>query len=86
MIVNNKTKKMKKLILLLTVVAFLSSCETKNVEIKNTDVVIQGTRIQTFVIDSCEYIVGYSWGSHKGNCKYCKKRRMQEMEAIKNHF
>ncbi len=30
------------------------------------------------IIDSCEYIfVPYgdaSWGSHKGNCKYCKLR------------
>jgi hypothetical protein len=34
--------------------------------------------IYTVIIDSCEYIyVSYgnaSWGSHKGNCKYCAMR------------
>lgn len=85
---------MKKLILLLSVVALLTSCETKNVEVKNTDVIIQGLPIQVYVIDSCEYI-GYfggnsSWGSHKGTCKFCEKRNRQmiqeEIQNSKNNY
>ena len=33
---------------------------------------------QTVVIDSCEYIYvmngNASWGSHKGNCRFCAER------------
>jgi len=37
-------------------------------------------------IDSCEYLIakktvmyqGYGYFSHKGNCKYCKQRRLKE--------
>lgn len=77
---------MKKLILLLSVVVLLISCETKNAEIKSTDIIIDGEPIKTYIIDSCEYIKGFQWGSHKGNCSFCEKRRTQEIETIKNDF
>jgi hypothetical protein len=39
---------------------------------------------QTVEIDSCEYIfVGAgnaSWGSHKGNCKFCKERNKKNCQ------
>lgn len=45
---------------------------------------------RVIVIDSCEYLIkeknyeygyrgfGYGFMSHKGNCKFCEKRRKQE--------
>jgi hypothetical protein len=51
---------------------------------------------QVIVIDSCEYLIkerketcghnGYGWSfmSHKGNCKFCKERRKQEKTAREN--
>jgi hypothetical protein len=39
---------------------------------------------QTVVIDSCEYIFvqngSASWGSHKGNCKFCAERTDKEQK------
>lgn len=38
------------------------------------------------VIDSCEYI---TWGhkmAHKGNCRFCAKRRMKEIIDIAEQF
>lgn len=63
---------MKKLIPLL----FLFGCVEGNVETKSTHYTIDGvSAVKIFTIDSCEYIrVGSSWGSHKGNCKFCIER------------
>lgn len=37
-----------------------------------------------YIIDSCEYVhVGDCW-VHKGNCKFCKKRRDEEINRIIN--
>jgi hypothetical protein len=37
--------------------------------------------VSLIIIDSCEYVVVHqgnaSWGSHKGNCKYCAARAAQ---------
>lgn len=38
--------------------------------------------LSTIVIDSCEYIKGYNCLAHKGNCKYCKERRKQELKEL----
>lgn len=69
---------MKKLILFTCVV--FAGCETKNVSIKSTDTIIQGAKFEVYDIDSCEYIgcyIGHYAGllTHKGNCKYCLKRK-----------
>jgi len=45
-------------------------------------------------IDSCEYLIGntscgyqgYSYMTHKGNCKYCAERRKRELENKQNNF
>ena len=47
--------------------------------------------LRTVVIDSCEYLIGsvstgyggYSYLSHKGNCKYCAERRKHELKNYK---
>lgn len=67
---------MKKLLVLLMVVIFLSGCETtiESSKIKET---YNGSSIQVYTIDSCEYIVlnhDYRSLTHKGNCKFCKQR------------
>lgn len=38
--------------------------------------------IGVFEYDSCEYITIYQGISHKGNCKYCKERRKQELKEL----
>ena len=37
------------------------------------------TGYYTIVIDSCEYIEGFSRLAHKGNCKFCAERRKTEL-------
>ena len=38
--------------------------------------------LRTVVIDSCEYISAYHQLAHKGNCKYCAKRRKKELKEL----
>lgn len=68
---------MKKIILMLiTVIAFVS-CET-TVPKSIIGETYEGINVQVHILDSCEYIVAPlgngTWGSHKGNCKFCLKR------------
>lgn len=74
---NNRTIIM--LLMLLSITLF--SCET-TVKVEETTDIIDGVPVQIITIDSCEYIyIAYgksSWGSHKGNCKFCKKNRNNE--------
>ncbi len=35
-----------------------------------------GSSFRTIVIDSCEYVYLSNWFAHKGNCKYCKVRSL----------
>ena len=67
---------MKKLMFFACVILF--GCEG-NVETKSTPYIINGRcNVEIHVIDSCEYIRvcsgSRSWGSHKGNCKFCAER------------
>lgn len=44
-------------------------------------------RFAVIEIDSCEYVVSLGTGyrgymAHKGNCKHCAKRRIEEMRKI----
>ncbi len=78
---------MKKIILSLIIGISLISCETKNVEIQTTETSINGCLMRTYTIDSCEYIGSVNGGNadfiaHKGNCKFCKARRIAEMYSI----
>lgn len=42
---------------------------------------------KTIVMDSCEYIyvsnANASWGSHKGNCKFCAERLQKDCRKVK---
>lgn len=70
---------MKKLLIISITIIFYS-CESKNVSKNSTDIIIDGSHISTYIIDSCEYIGNVyngsaSYLSHKGNCKFCLKRK-----------
>lgn len=62
----------------LGIILLFCSCET-TIHHEELDEKYHGTNVVIFTIDSCEYIkVGTgnsTWGSHKGNCKYCQARR-----------
>lgn len=45
---------------------------------------------ETIVVDSCEYLYknrfygnhGYGHLAHKGNCRFCKERRLKELKEL----
>ena len=63
----------------LLVAVIFCGCETRNVEKYATEYEINGSQLQIYIIDSCEYI-GWVYGynsdklTHKGNCKFCAER------------
>lgn len=74
------TRNLAKL-MLMAVLFSLTSCvdsNKKEVEIKKTQLIFYGQQIEVVTIDSCEYVYfsngNASWGSHKGNCKFCLAR------------
>ena len=88
---------MKKIFILSILFAMISCNEQPDTrvyhetEITSDVYVVNGLRLKTVVIDSCEYLigsryepsVGYGYLSHKGNCKYCAERRKQELQNLK---
>ena len=89
---------MKKFLVLLSFFFVIISCGKQQpdtnvyheTEITSYVYIINGLRLRTVVIDSCEYLIGsryepsseYGYLSHKGNCKYCAERRKQELQKI----
>lgn len=89
---------MKKLILLTLTALMVGCAEQKEAKCVNETNVIhyrkKSTNTILVVIDSCEYIVNrekyafaYSDGyyetyTHKGNCKFCKARRIKELKEL----
>ena len=79
---------MKKILLLALTTLMMTGCEHK------TDAEIEeAKRLNGFnivVIDSCEYLEksdaigyqGYGYFAHKGNCRFCKERRQEELEKL----
>ena len=79
---------MKKIILLALTTLMMVGCKYR------TDAEIQeAKRLNGFnivVIDSCEYLkskegsgyLGYGFFAHKGNCRFCKERREQELKKL----
>ena len=53
----------------------ISGCEHKKITYVNSN---YDETFRIIEVDSCEYLIGYrgkmGFLSHKGNCKYCKKR------------
>ena len=69
---------MKKLILLALTAVMMSGCS----EVKYTKHPTITQNVGVFEYDSCEYIAIYNGVSHKGNCKYCKEHRKQELKEL----
>ena len=69
---------MKKIFLLALTALIIVGC---NEEMDRTTRMVQFKVLQ---IDSCEYIniKGYYGCSHKGNCRFCKERRQQELKEL----
>ena len=67
---------MKKLILLALVAVMMVGCSLDGKDVTDIHSVC--------IIDSCEYVVvsGFSYPTHKGNCKYCAERRKKELQEI----
>ena len=68
----------KKIILLTLTALMMVGCESEETE-----------RLKGFnltVVDSCEYLIGgeqgYGFFAHKGNCRFCKERRQNELEEL----
>lgn len=71
---------MKKIILLALTVLMMVGCDynyNRNMSTK-TESVFLGT----IVIDTCEYINAYNRLAHKGNCRFCKERRQEELKEL----
>ena len=80
---------MKNILLILTLALIFSfgACTTQNAEIStvvgNDTIMIEGSIIYTYIIDSCEYIgSGYSGMTHKGNCKFCAEREAKKFREL----
>ena len=71
---------MKKIILLALTALTVVGCDYRNPDGSYDS--SRSYKLSTVVIDSCEYINGYSRLAHKGNCKYCAERRKQELREI----
>ena len=75
---------MKKFIILALTALMMVGCEYKTEEQKR----LKGFSI--IVIDSCEYLKysetygysGYGYFAHKGNCRFCKERRLKELKEL----
>ena len=71
---------MKKLILFALAAVIMVGCDWNSNYVVDTkkDGILYGT----IVVDSCEYIRGSSRLAHKGNCRFCKERRQNELEEL----
>lgn len=79
---------MKKIIIVALTALMVVGCDCR------TDAQIEeAKRLNGFnivVIDSCEYLEksdasgynGYGYFAHKGNCRFCKERKKQELKEL----
>lgn len=79
---------MKKIILLALTTLIMVGCKYR------TDAEIEEAKqlrgFNIIIIDSCEYLksiesaayAGYGFFAHKGNCRFCKERRGQELKKL----
>ncbi len=67
-----------KILTIIISVIILSSCSHKEKQELYEEVFTDKNNYHVVVIDSCEYLYlpngDSSWGTHKGNCKFCKNR------------
>ena len=71
---------MKKIILLALTALMTVGCDYQNPD--GSYDTSKSLMLETVVIDSCEYVYGYYWLAHKGNCRFCKERRQQELKEL----
>ena len=71
---------MKKIILLAITALMMVGCDYQNPD--GSYDTSKSLTMETIVIDSCEYIAGYYRLAHKGNCRFCAKRRQKEMKEL----
>lgn len=67
---------MKKYIFILLTIILVSCSDNKTGSTYSTG---NGSGFHVIIIDSCEYIDGPYRLAHKGDCKFCKERRLKEM-------
>lgn len=68
-----------KALFFLVVCLLTASCvKEANVNKRELKEVVINTNVEVIEVDGCEYIYisngNASWGSHKGNCKFCAKK------------
>jgi len=72
---------MKKIILLILTALIMVGCDQQQIADSITK-----EDFGVCVYDSCEYLIainGYEgFLAHKGNCKYCKERRQEELKEL----
>ena len=71
---------MKKIILLALTALMMVGCNYQNPD--GSYKTSKSGALETVVIDSCEYVYGYSKLAHKGNCRFCKERKQQELKEL----
>lgn len=72
---------MKKIILLALAALMMVGCDNTDA---NGHIKLDGgfDTPGSFIIDSCEYISWVYGFTHKGNCRFCKERRQQELKEL----
>lgn len=73
---------MKKIIVLALTALMMVGCEPYVNPTKDFS-----SRFMTVYIDSCEWLMSqldYDAIAHKGNCRFCKERRKQELKELLN--
>jgi hypothetical protein len=75
---------MKKIILL-ALTSLMMGCSNQNDIAKS----VEKGDFATIEYDSCEYllrtIVNHGYLAHKGNCRFCKERRQNELKNLLNN-
>ena len=71
---------MKKIILFTLTTLMMVGCDDKNQD--GSYDTSRSLEYGIIVIDSCEYINGFSRLAHKGNCRFCKERREKELKEL----
>ena len=78
---------MKKLLMIIGVIAILSTSCSNNDNLRNIT-----TRYKTIQIEGCDYVVydrtsgyvGHGYMAHKGNCVKCAAKRKREINILFN--
>lgn len=70
---------MKKIILLALTALVMAGCGDYKGENQKSISIVGYSDVD---IDSCQYVIGYNVLAHKGNCRFCKKRRQKELEEL----